>query len=48
MFRELTFSEIFFNELTKDVSLVITDFAEPDEIDDAIQLWNNQIEKLKQ
>lgn len=35
------------DELTKDLSLIITDFAEPDEIDDAKQLWNTQIEKLK-
>lgn len=35
------------DDLTKDVMLVVTDFAEPDEIDDAIQLWNKQIEDLK-
>lgn len=39
--------KIHVDELTKDVSLVITDFAEPDEIEDAIQLWNKQIENLK-
>jgi hypothetical protein len=36
------------DELTSDVSLIITDFAD-DEIDkeDAIQLWDVQIDKLK-
>ncbi|HPY83089.1 MAG: START-like domain-containing protein [Bacteroidales bacterium] len=34
-------------ELTGDVALIITDFAEADEIDDAIQLWETQIEQLK-
>ena len=38
---------IVVDELTKDLSLIITDFAEPDEIVDAKQLWNTQIEKLK-
>ena len=35
------------DSLTKDVALLITDFAEPDEIDEAIQLWDSQIEALK-
>ena len=34
--------------LTKDVSLIITDFAEDeDEVEEAIQLWENQIDELK-
>ncbi|MGY6649935.1 START-like domain-containing protein [Wenyingzhuangia sp. IMCC45574] len=33
--------------LTKDVSLIITDFAEDDEIDEAKMLWENQIAELK-
>ncbi|PWG05008.1 START-like domain-containing protein [Polaribacter aquimarinus] len=34
--------------LTKDVSLIITDFAdEEDEIEEAKQLWENQIDELK-
>ena len=34
--------------LTKDVSLIITDFAEDeDEVDEAKQLWENQIDELK-
>ncbi|MFP4047254.1 MAG: START-like domain-containing protein [Bacteroidales bacterium] len=36
------------DELTGDIALVITDFAEKDEKDDAIELWNTQIEELKQ
>ncbi|MFP4447186.1 MAG: START-like domain-containing protein [Bacteroidales bacterium] len=36
------------DELTEDIALVITDFAEKDEKDDAIELWNTQIEELKQ
>ncbi|HON52480.1 MAG TPA: START-like domain-containing protein [Bacteroidales bacterium] len=39
--------KIHVDELTKDVLLEITDFAEADEVDDAIQLWNKQIENLK-
>ncbi len=35
------------DELTKDVSLMIIDFAEEDEIDEAKQLWENQISDLK-
>lgn len=35
------------DELTKDLSLIITDFVEPDEKKDSIQLWNTQIDKLK-
>ena len=34
--------------LTKDVSLIITDFAEDDdEIEESKQLWKNQIDELK-
>ncbi|AQS93552.1 MULTISPECIES: START-like domain-containing protein [unclassified Polaribacter] len=34
--------------LTKDVSLIVTDFAEDeDEVDEAKQLWENQIEELR-
>ena len=35
------------DELTRDVSLIITDFAEEDEVDEAKQLWENQIDTLK-
>jgi uncharacterized protein YndB with AHSA1/START domain len=36
------------DEITKDVSLMITDFAEEDEVDEAKMLWDNQISSLKQ
>ncbi len=39
--------KIMEDELTYDVSLVITDFVEKDEIDAAYMLWENQIEDLK-
>ena len=34
--------------LTGDTALVITDFAEEDEIDDAKELWAAQVDRLKQ
>ena len=44
-----TYFEIFIrvDELTNDVALIITDFAEEDEIEEAQLLWQNQIDKLK-
>lgn len=36
------------DELTNDVALLISDFAEEDEIDDAIDLWESQVGALKQ
>lgn len=36
------------DEITKDVSLMITDFAEEDEIEEGRMLWANQISSLKQ
>ncbi|MGY0392695.1 START-like domain-containing protein [Bizionia sp. KMM 8389] len=36
------------DEITKDVSVMIVDFAEEDEIDEAKMLWENQISDLKQ
>ena len=38
---------IVVDDITKDVSLVITDFAEEDEIEEAKMLWQNQINDLK-
>jgi len=38
---------IILDELTKDVVLLVTDFAEEDEIKDQQQLWDNQIADLK-
>lgn len=35
------------DELTKDVSLLVVDFAPEDELDEAQQLWENQISDLK-
>ena len=38
---------IVLDELTKDVTLIVTDFAEDAEIKDQTQLWDNQIADLK-
>ena len=35
------------DELTGELALMITDFAEEDEKDDAIDLWDSQISELK-
>jgi uncharacterized protein YndB with AHSA1/START domain len=35
------------DELTNDVSLIITDFAEEDEIEETKLFWENQIDNLK-
>lgn len=35
------------DEITKDVSLVVVDFADEDDIDESKQLWENQISDLK-
>ena len=40
--------EIVVDEITKDVSLLVTDFAEEDEIEESQMLWNNLIADLKQ
>ena len=39
---------IIVDEITKDVSLFITDFAEDDELEEAKMLWENQVSDLKQ
>ena len=45
--------EVFFemriqiDDLTSDLSLMVTDFAEEDEIEEAQMLWESQINKLK-
>ncbi|RLD27936.1 MAG: SRPBCC domain-containing protein [Bacteroidetes bacterium] len=36
------------DDITKDVSLIITDFADEDEVDETKMLWENQISSLKQ
>lgn len=43
-FFELKISE---DEITKDVSLIIIDFAFEDELEESKQLWKNQIADLK-
>ncbi len=40
--------KIIVDEITSDVSLFITDFAEEDELDEATMLWENQVSDLKQ
>ena len=40
--------KIIVDEITKDVSLFITDFAEEDEVEEAKMLWTNQVSDLKQ
>lgn len=46
---EGTFFEIkiVVDEITKDVSLMVTDFTDEDELDEAKMLWENQISDLK-
>ena len=36
------------DDITKDVSLMITDFAEEDEVEEGKMLWENMISDLKQ
>ena len=36
------------DEITKDVSLIVSDFAEEDELEEAKMLWENLIGSLKQ
>jgi uncharacterized protein YndB with AHSA1/START domain len=38
---------ILVDELTKDVSLMVVDFADKDELNEARQLWENQVLDLK-
>ena len=40
--------KIIVDEITKDVSLFITDFAEEDEVEESKMLWTNQVSGLKQ
>jgi uncharacterized protein YndB with AHSA1/START domain len=39
--------QILVHELTNDLALIITDFADSEELEDAIFLWNTQISELK-
>ena len=36
------------DEITKDVSIIVTDYIDEDEVDEAKMLWENQISDLKQ
>lgn len=36
------------DEITKDVSIIITDFTDEDEVEETKMLWENQISDLKQ
>ncbi|MDB4015986.1 START-like domain-containing protein [Flavobacteriaceae bacterium] len=40
--------KIVVDEITKDVSLYVSDFADEDELEEAKMLWNNLISSLKQ
>jgi len=35
------------DEITKDVSLIVTDFSEDDELEESKMFWENQINQLK-
>ena len=35
------------DELTSDVSLLITDFADEDEVEETEELWTSQVSELK-
>jgi hypothetical protein len=47
--KETNFFEfrIIVHDITGDLALLITDFAEPEEKEDAIYLWDTQINDLK-
>ena len=40
--------QIVVDEITKDVSIVVIDFAEEDEVEETKMLWESQIGDLKQ
>ncbi|MFT5753875.1 START-like domain-containing protein [uncultured Flavobacterium sp.] len=39
--------KLMVDEITKDVSIVIVDFADEDEVEESKSLWSNQISDLK-
>lgn len=39
---------IHIDAITKEVALLVTDFAEPDEMDESMALWEQQVVALKQ
>lgn len=44
---EFFLMEIIVNEITKDIALVITDYADKNEVDDYKELWSFQVEQLQ-
>ena len=36
------------DEITKDVSLIVSDYADKDEVEESKMFWENQISNLKQ
>ena len=36
------------DSITKDVSIIVTDFCDDDEVEESKMLWENQISSLKQ
>lgn len=40
--------KIEIDALTNDLSLIVTDYAEEDEVEEGIELWDSQISELKQ
>ncbi len=48
--EEDTYFEFSINvdELTGETALIITDFADDDDKEDSIELWNQQVDQLKQ
>lgn len=39
--------KIVVDDITKDVAIIVTDFAEEDELEEAQLLWENQLSELK-
>jgi hypothetical protein len=35
------------HELTRDIALSITDFSDPDEYEDSVQMWENNVKNLR-
>ena len=51
---KMTYDKYYFemriqvDEITKDVSLIVSDFADEDELEESKMFWENQISNLKQ
>ena len=48
MFKDFFEFRIQMDEITKDVSLIVTDFSDEEEIEEAKLLWDSLISDLKQ